>query len=79
MAVCRDCVLLFSALADILSGEQWVGCLTAPEMAVVDAAVSALCRSLRPEAVALAEAFDVPDRILNSALGRSDGRVYEAL
>ena len=29
--------------------------------------------------IALTDAFDFSDRVLNSALGRSDGRVYEAL
>lgn len=35
--------------------------------------------SLRPNAVALVDAFDIPDRVLNSALGRYDGKVYETL
>eukprot|EP00662_Eupelagonemidae_sp_cell21_P018578 gene18578-46679_t len=37
---------------------------------------------LRPDACVLApvvDAFDLPDRVLNSALGRHDGNVYEAL
>ena len=29
-------------------------------------------------AVALVDAFDFPDNVLNSTLGRSDGNVYEA-
>mmetsp|Transcript_10061 Transcript_10061/g.25631 ORF Transcript_10061/g.25631 Transcript_10061/m.25631 type:complete len:142 (+) Transcript_10061:183-608(+) len=36
-------------------------------------------RRLRPDAVALVDAFDYDDRILNSTLGRKDGKVYEAL
>ena len=34
---------------------------------------------LRPNAVGLVDAFDYPDRMLNSCLGRYDGQVYEAL
>lgn len=34
---------------------------------------------LRPNAVALVDAFDFPDRLLNSCLGRYDGQVYDAL
>mmetsp|Transcript_79072 Transcript_79072/g.142657 ORF Transcript_79072/g.142657 Transcript_79072/m.142657 type:complete len:728 (+) Transcript_79072:41-2224(+) len=38
-----------------------------------------LCQDLRVDAVALVDAFDYEDRILNSTLGVQDGRVYEAL
>eukprot|EP00070_Physeter_catodon_P042371 XP_028349265.1 peroxisomal acyl-coenzyme A oxidase 1-like [Physeter catodon] len=36
-------------------------------------------KRIRPNAVAIADAFWIPDQLLNSALGRYDGRVYEAL
>ena len=36
--------------------------------------VSDLCGHLRPDVIALTDAFDVSDRVLNSALGRSDGQ-----
>ena len=39
----------------------------------------ALFAEIRPNAVALVDAFDYPDGILQSCLGRYDGRVYEAL
>eukprot|EP01114_Cavostelium_apophysatum_P005803 TRINITY_DN1697_c0_g1_i1.p1 TRINITY_DN1697_c0_g1~~TRINITY_DN1697_c0_g1_i1.p1 ORF type:complete len:698 (+),score=185.82 TRINITY_DN1697_c0_g1_i1:104-2197(+) len=35
--------------------------------------------SIRPDAVALVDAFDISDNVLNSVLGRHDGNVYEAL
>jgi acyl-CoA oxidase len=41
--------------------------------------VEALLSELRPEAVGLVEAFDWTDFALKSALGRSDGDVYNAL
>ncbi|KAF2642348.1 hypothetical protein P280DRAFT_467716 [Massarina eburnea CBS 473.64] len=34
---------------------------------------------LRPHAVKLVDAWSIPDWLLNSALGRSDGKVYEEL
>jgi len=38
-----------------------------------------LLRVIRPNAVALVDAFDFPDALLCSVLGRYDGRVYESL
>ncbi|KAI8056255.1 acyl-CoA dehydrogenase/oxidase [Syncephalis plumigaleata] len=43
------------------------------------AAVRRLLQEIRPDALALVDAFNVSDRSLGSALGRWDGRVYEAL
>ena len=34
--------------------------------------------ALRPDACALVDAWDFPDRVLNSTIGRYDGNVYEA-
>lgn len=39
----------------------------------------ALLAALRPDAVALVDAFGIEDYLLNSALGRADGDVYRAL
>jgi len=36
-------------------------------------------QELRPHAVPLVDAWNIPDFLLNSVLGRYDGRVYEAL
>ncbi|XP_059058405.1 probable peroxisomal acyl-coenzyme A oxidase 1 [Achroia grisella] len=38
-----------------------------------------LLRKIRPNAVGLVDAFDIPDNMLNSTLGAYDGRVYERL
>ncbi|KAK3088150.1 hypothetical protein FSP39_015398 [Pinctada imbricata] len=38
-----------------------------------------LLAEIRPNAVALVDAFDYPDAILQSCLGRYDGQVYQAL
>ncbi|GAA5865050.1 hypothetical protein JCM8547_007694 [Rhodosporidiobolus lusitaniae] len=41
--------------------------------------VHALLGEIRPQAVPLVDSFGIPDYLLNSALGRSDGDVYPAL
>jgi acyl-CoA oxidase len=38
-----------------------------------------LLKLLRPDIVALVDAFDFPDYLLNSALGSEDGKVYERM
>jgi len=53
-----------------VSGEQAV--------MVTDRMLS-LLEEVRPDAVALVDAFDYPDHMLQSCLGRYDGQVYEAL
>jgi acyl-CoA oxidase len=47
--------------------------------AILRARVKVLLAQLRPNAVSLVDAWNVPDYLLNSCLGRYDGRVYEAL
>jgi acyl-CoA oxidase len=39
--------------------------------------VMSLLSEIRPNAVALVDAFNFPDYLLNSSLGRYDGKVYE--
>lgn len=41
--------------------------------------VYSLLAQIRPEAIALCDSFAVPDYLLNSELGRSDGNVYQKL
>ncbi|KAG5191109.1 palmitoyl-CoA oxidase [Tribonema minus] len=41
--------------------------------------ISDLCASIRPEAVALVDAFHFSDKYLGSAIGRFDGNIYPAL
>lgn len=38
-----------------------------------------LLAEIRPNAVALVDAYDIPDRVLDSCLGRYDGQAYQAL
>lgn len=58
---------------------EWAGHVTAAQAAAARGAVRALLRELRPDAVALVDAFEFPDNVLMSALGRYDGMVYESL
>lgn len=41
--------------------------------------IQSLMADLRPHAVSLVDAWSIPDYLLDSALGRSDGKVYEDL
>ncbi|XP_022531317.1 peroxisomal acyl-coenzyme A oxidase 1 isoform X2 [Astyanax mexicanus] len=55
------------------------GLLTVPQLAQVTQRIKALLAEIRPNAVALVDAFDYRDEMLNSALGRYDGNVYESM
>ncbi|XP_066268563.1 peroxisomal acyl-coenzyme A oxidase 1-like isoform X1 [Branchiostoma lanceolatum] len=55
------------------------GYLTGTDIRQARRHINALMAKLRPDAVALVDAFDFPDGILNSVLGRYDGNVYEHL
>lgn len=46
---------------------------------MVQEIVPALMKKIRPDVVALVDAFDIPDSILISTIGKYDGNVYEAL
>jgi acyl-CoA oxidase len=73
----RLCALF--ATSNIVDGVQWTGLVGGREVNLADQATTELLQLLRPDAVALVDAFDIPDRVLNSALGRYDGNVYEDL
>lgn len=49
------------------------------QVSILDRKVLGLLEDIRPNAVALVDAFDYPDHLLQSCLGRYDGQVYEAL
>lgn len=81
-ASCREVLSRLAvafALADLTGGEGWTGLLTYNEAVWAEELLDEICAHLRPDIVPLTDAFDFPDRILNSTLGRSDGIVYEAL
>nr|UJP29469.1 acyl-CoA oxidase 3 [Schizochytrium sp. HX-308] len=81
-AACRKALERMFALVgviDLLEGEQWLGLVDAEALDAAEQASQALCEALRPDAVALVDAWDYPDRVLNSTLGRFDGNAYQAL
>ncbi|XP_061628329.1 peroxisomal acyl-coenzyme A oxidase 1 isoform X2 [Phyllopteryx taeniolatus] len=53
------------------------GLLNGSQMLQITTCIKELLSELRPNAVALVDAFDIHDRMLNSVLGRYDGNVYE--
>ncbi|XP_059149991.1 peroxisomal acyl-coenzyme A oxidase 1-like isoform X2 [Physella acuta] len=55
------------------------GYLSDQQLDLVEKKLYDLLASLKPNAVALVDAFDFPDCVLDSDLGRYDGNVYEAL
>nr|CAA04688.1 putative acyl-CoA oxidase [Hordeum vulgare subsp. vulgare] len=67
--------LLHKHLGDSLS----TGCVTARQGALANEQLGKLYAQVRPNAVALVDAFDYTDHYLGSVLGRYDGDVYPAL
>ena len=55
------------------------GFIMVDELKYARVALVKLLQILRPNGIALTDAFDIPDRVLNSTIGRYDGNVYEAL
>ncbi|RKP08017.1 acyl-CoA dehydrogenase/oxidase [Thamnocephalis sphaerospora] len=55
------------------------GYLSSQQADWVRSRIHQLLGEIRPNAVALVDAFALPDYLLHSALGRSDGRVYESM
>ena len=76
--VLQQLCLLFG-LSQIIDGSGWGGIINSDEQQLAETTVGQILSKLRPNAVSLVDSFDIPDRVLNSAIGRSDGNVYEAL
>ncbi|XP_051939487.1 peroxisomal acyl-coenzyme A oxidase 1 isoform X5 [Hippocampus zosterae] len=55
------------------------GLLKGSQLVEITTRIKELLSELRPNAVALVDAFDFHDRMLNSVLGRYDGNVYDHL
>jgi len=63
----------------LLLDDNFTGCISREQFVWIKQANSELLSAIRPNAVALVDAFDIPDRVLCSAIGNYDGNVYEAL
>ncbi|CAL1530163.1 unnamed protein product [Lymnaea stagnalis] len=55
------------------------GYLNDQQLEIVEGRIYDLLAALKPNAIALVDAFDFPDLVLDSDIGRYDGNVYEAL
>jgi len=75
--VLNDLCSLFGTC--LLLDDNWTGCISREQFVWVKQANSELLSAIRPNAVTLVDAFDIPDRVLCSAIGNFDGNVYEAL
>eukprot|EP00357_Protocruzia_adherens_P016876 CAMPEP_0115016846 /NCGR_PEP_ID=MMETSP0216-20121206/27721_1 /TAXON_ID=223996 /ORGANISM="Protocruzia adherens, Strain Boccale" /LENGTH=720 /DNA_ID=CAMNT_0002387463 /DNA_START=39 /DNA_END=2201 /DNA_ORIENTATION=+ len=71
-------VMRVFAYTDIMD-ENWTGILDMEVAQEIRSAMFKLLRGLRPNMLGLAESFDYPDEILQSAIGNKDGNAYEAL
>jgi acyl-CoA oxidase len=62
-------------------GAEFFACgyLSTRQYELVKQEVMRLLSEIRPNAVALVDSFKFPDYLLNSSLGRYDGKVYEDL
>ncbi|KAF2742569.1 acyl-CoA oxidase [Sporormia fimetaria CBS 119925] len=80
-AVLRRCFRLYSlyTLDTFASSFTLTNAVTAESTYALLDAILELMTELRPHAVKLVDAWSIPDWLLDSALGRSDGKVYEDL
>jgi acyl-CoA oxidase len=58
---------------------QSCGAVSSEDLDILPAKILELMQSLRPHCVRLVDAWAVPDYLLDSALGRHDGKAYEDL
>jgi len=77
-AVLHQLAALF-ACSNILEQPQWTGLISNSQLLLIKNIIPQLMESIRPNVIALVDAFDFADNTLGSTIGRSDGNVYEAL
>lgn len=80
-AVLRTCFQLYAlyTLDQYASSFTMAGAVSSESVYELQDAILDLMAELRPHAVKLVDAWSIPDWLLNSALGRYDGKVCEAL
>lgn len=80
-SVLRTCFRLFTlqTLSQSASSFLLTSSILASDLQALDAKILEVMTELRPHAVKLVDAWAVPDWLLDSALGRYDGKVYEEL
>jgi acyl-CoA oxidase len=79
--VIKDLFRLFSFYTMDAEAREFQTCGAVPTDALdqLPDAILALMTAVRPHAVRLVDSLAMPDYLLDSPLGRSDGRVYEDL
>jgi acyl-CoA oxidase len=80
-SVLRTCFRLYAlyTLDQFASSFTMTAAVSLDSVYSLQDTVLELMTELRPHAVKLVDAWSIPDWLLNSALGRSDGKVYEEL
>ncbi|BFZ63374.1 hypothetical protein YB2330_004496 [Saitoella coloradoensis] len=78
-AAMRECCYLFGVDTMLREASEFLasGYLSPHQFSLLRTSQMSLLTSLRPNAVPLVDAFDFPDYLLQSSLGRGDGKVYE--
>jgi len=59
--------------------DNWGDIISNSDFRDIKKTVNTCLDEIRPDAVSLVDAFDYPDKVLKSTIGRYDGNVYEAL
>ncbi|KAE8209599.1 hypothetical protein CF327_g6434 [Tilletia walkeri] len=79
--VMQQLFLLYASHTMVEEGADFLasGFINPEQFALLRSTVQKSMAELRPNAVALVDSFALPDYLLNSVLGRSDGKVYESL
>jgi len=72
----RLCILF--ALTNFIDS-NWSHIFERDEYRLINEAVAEILPEIRRDCVSLVDAFDYPDNVLRSTIGRYDGNVYEAL
>lgn len=80
-SVLRTCFRLFSlhTLSQFSTSFLLTDAISREAVETLDGRILELMQELRPHAVKLVDAWAIPDWLLDSALGRYDGKVYEDL
>jgi acyl-CoA oxidase len=72
----RLCALF--AISNFLDN-NWSEIFERDQYRLMQETVNQLLSEIRPDCISLVDAFDYPDNVLKSSIGRYDGNVYEAL
>ncbi|KAF2752348.1 acyl-CoA oxidase [Sporormia fimetaria CBS 119925] len=80
-AVMQDLFRLFALTTIDAKSTEFVlsGALDTEKLTILTTRVQQLMKAIRPHAVRLVDAWAIPDYLLDSALGKEDGDVYNAL